>query len=109
MDSQTFSKAYLQGIPEKRKQNRIDQIIRNFIRDLEYAASQGKTSYMYNPNNPHRPIELSNRVEPEITNNDLISAFKRKFPDCIVTYEENWVDVDYQNKVLKRGILIDWS
>ena len=109
MDSQMFSKAYLRGMPEQYKQNRIDYIISTFIKELKHAASQGKTSYMYNPNNPYRHAMNSNTVEPKITNHDLVSAFQKKFPECKVSYEENWIDVDSHNKVLKKGILIDWS
>jgi hypothetical protein len=106
MNSQIFSKAYLRGIPEQRKQEYIDILINQHLHDIKEAAAQGKTSYMYKPitGGPVKRVSL-----PVITNDDLISAFKRKFPDCIVTYEENWVDVDSQNKVLKKGILIDWS
>ena len=102
MNSQTFSKAYLRGIPGQRKQEYIDTLINQHIHAISEAAAQGKTSYMYKPITGG-PVKRVSPPLPVITNDDLISAFKRKFPDCIVTYEENWIDVDSQNKVLKKG------
>ncbi len=46
---------------------------------------------------------------PTITNEDLVAAFKLKFPDCHVSYEETWLEVNPTNRVLKKGIVIDWS
>jgi len=140
MDSETFSRSFLQGIPEQCKQSRIDQIIYQFINELKNAAAMGKTSYMYQP--PHDLIQtgpairinvslnppalgktflssasgaaginsLSNTPHlPVITIDDLVSAFQKKFPDCNVSYQETWVDIDSNNRSLKKGIIIDWS
>jgi len=107
MSSQTFSRSFLQAAPERTKQTHIDNnIIGSFIHDLQRAANAGKTHYMYthNPRMVH-----SNPPPPTITTDDLIAAFQRKFPDCDVSYQETWVEVDATNKVLKKGIVIDWS
>lgn len=107
MSFNTFSRAFLQAAPERTKQAYIEHnIIRSFIQDLERAANAGKTQYIYTQN----PRLVYTTPPPStITNDDLIAAFQRKFPDCDVSYQETWVDVDAVNKVLKKGIVIDWS
>ena len=97
----TLSRSYLQGIPEQRKQQSIDHIIHGFMRELLNVAEAGKTSYMYSLNAVGQP--------PVITNDDLVSAFQKKFPECDVSYQETWVDDNPHNRVLKKGIVIDWS
>jgi hypothetical protein len=114
MDSETFSRSFLQGIPEQCKQSRIDQIIYQFINELKNAAAMGKTSYMYNVDNcrelnKHLFPGGANQTSPVITIDDLVSAFQKKFPDCNVSYKETWVDVDSKTMSLKKGIIIDWS
>ena len=59
---------------------------------------EGKTQYIYTQNPPY-----------SLTYEDLIAGFQRKFPDCDVSYQETWVDVTATNRVLKKGIVIDWS
>jgi len=115
MSMQTYSRSFLQGLPEEEKQRRIDMIVNGFFQNLRNAAIAGKTQYIYTPDcrNMSGPIVLAKRTqtppEPIITNEDLIAAFQRKFPDCDVSYQETWVEVDATNKVLKKGIVIDWS
>jgi hypothetical protein len=107
MNSQTFSRAFLQSIPEQRKQQHIDMIIQGFLGQLQNEAAAGKTFYMYAFD--ERSIVRQHPPLPVITNDDLISAFQRKFPDCYVSYEERWIDINPNNRVLKKGIVIDWS
>ena len=123
MSSQTYSRSFLQGLPEEEKQRRIDSIVNGFILNLRNSAVAGKTQYIYTPDlhnmstpdlhNMSGPIVLTRKTytppTPTITNEDLIAAFQRKFPDCDVSYKETWVEVDAVNKVLKKGIVIDWS
>lgn len=112
MSTQTFSRAFLQAAPEREKQRRIEWILNasGFVQNLENAAIQGQTRYMYT----HNPgsvaaARTAGPVLPEITNDDLVAGFQRKFPDCHVSYQETWVDVTATNRVLKKGIVIDWS
>jgi hypothetical protein len=102
-----YSRVFLQGLPEQRKSERADQLIHRHVNAIQESAAQGKTSYMFEPDNQaHNPLHHS---IPALTNDDFIAAFQRKFPDCTVTYQEAWVDSDATNRVLKRGIVIDWS
>lgn len=101
----SFSRSVLQAIPEQRKQQRIDGIIQEVSPDLLNAAAEGKTSYTYDLiQHNHRRNQL-----PVITKDDLISAFQKKFPECNVSYQETWLDINSTNRVLKKGIMIDWS
>lgn len=112
MSTETFSRSFLQRMPEQHKQQHIDSLINVFIHDLRNAAIRGKTSYMYDLNNRQNNsqfvIPLSESL-PRITNDDLVSAFQQKFPDCNISYQETWINVNSNNKVLKKGIMIDWS
>jgi hypothetical protein len=103
-----YTRAFLQGLPEQRKREEADRLINDHVERVKQLAAQGKTSYMFEPDNKaykppqHPPL-------PVVTNEHFIAAFQRKFPDCTVSYQEAWVDVDATNRILKRGILIDWS
>jgi len=108
MSSPTLSRSYLQGIPEQRKQQRIDYIIQEFMHELLKVAEAGKTSYMYSLDNRHGVVHCGPQP-PVITNDEFVSAFQKKFPECDVSYQETWVDVTPHNRVLKKGIVIDWS
>jgi len=105
---QIFSRAYLQGIPELRKQQHIDELIDQHISMIQTKAANGKTSYMYRPYEGKMMVQ---QIPPlaVFTNDDLVQAFKLRFPDCEISYQETWVDVHTNQKILKKGILIDWS
>jgi len=120
------SRSFLQGLPELRKQQMADQMVEGIICYIHNAATAGYTSYTYDPTLYRRNIAAAKQMvhlqpksmhasgnvqaeQPVITDEDLVAAFKRKFPDCAVSYEETWVDVTPQNRILKKGIRIDWS
>jgi hypothetical protein len=118
----SVSRSFLQGLPELRKQQQADQIVQGVGSNIHMAASAGYTSYTYD-HSPYRravpnamPVvqggNTSGQVQSVasmITDEDLVAAFKRKYPDCSVSYEETWVDVTPQNRILKKGIRVDWS
>lgn len=110
MDPQIFSKAYLQKMPVQSKMDAIDRIIMGFMPELKRDAVQGKTSYMYVENNHYR--QNYSIPEIKISKDDLINRFQEKFPDCLVFYEEGWIDHckgKTEMKILRKGIVIDWS
>jgi hypothetical protein len=141
MTTQIYSREYLQSIPEKRKQSTIDQIAESFIPELQNTASSGKTCYLYEiplschqkretyiPGHAIPAIGIRTRADtsipptwqfhhtwPILSLNDVVEGLKKKFPDCKVTYEENWIeDPSWQTtgkitKTLNKGIVIDWS
>jgi len=110
MNSLTISRAFLQGLHQQRKREAADQLIRQHVDVIQNFAAEGKTSYMFelantNTTPPHNTL----RKAPVITTDDFVAAFQRKFPDCTVTYQEEWIDIDPTKRVLKKGIVIDWS
>ena len=99
-----ITRAFLQGLPEQRKRESADSTIALHVGCIQESAAAGKTSYMFEPdNNKYYPLPK------HLTIDDIVAAFQRKFPDCTVSYQETWVDVNATNRVLKRGIVIDWS
>ena len=111
MEQQTFSREYLQGLPEQIKRNTINAVIRTISNDVQRSAIGGETSYIV------EKIRITNLLKPSLSSNpslnisinDIITEMQKKFPDCIVLYEETWVNVTRSNRVLTERILIDWS
>jgi hypothetical protein len=102
-----ITRAFLQGLPEQRKMQSADLTIAPHLTYIQDSAALGKTSYMFEPDNPRH--NNPNLQANYLTADDFVAAFQRKFPDCTVSYQETWVDIDARNRVLKRGIVIDWS
>jgi len=46
---------------------------------------------------------------PESLSHELLAALGEKFPDCGVSFQEDWVETRQGVRELKKGILIDWS
>ena len=103
-----FSREYLQSVPEQRKQEQIDGIVSQFSNYLINAAAQGKTSYMY-----VRPTNSGSAgcwpPPPSLTDAELIAGFFTRFPGCKIYNEEEWVENGPTTRILKKGIVIDWS
>ena len=109
MNNQVYSREYLQNVPAQRKKDKINNIINHFIQVLQNAAADGKTSYMYVLEPQKRHHMMTSVKEVELTPDDLIAGFQLKFPDCIISYQEVWYDTNTTTRVLKKGIVIDWS
>jgi hypothetical protein len=112
MAAPILSRAYLKSRPEAVKQQSIKNALASFIQSVPAIAAEGKTSatyYIYEPsNNPHHNRQYAMRPN-NVTNEDFIEALKQIFPDCSVSYEETWTPSDPVTRVLKKGILVDWS
>ena len=110
MNSQIFSREYLQSAPQLQKQAQIDTIVQTFKGQLYAAAASGKTSYMYTrPTNTNSCLSSWPPPPPEVTDAELIAGLFTRFPGCNIYYEESWTDVNPTNRTLKKGIVIDWS
>jgi len=111
MAEQTFSREYLQGLPEEIKRNIITHVINSIVSEVKRSAIMGETSHIV------EKIRITNLLKPSLSSNpkinisinDIITEMQKKFPDCIVLYEETWVNVTPSNRVLTERILIDWS
>jgi hypothetical protein len=94
-------------------------LLGNVFNHVTTAATNENTSYRIDEqlyaqyqvpanqlNNPHMEVYLLNVI---LSNEDIIGALQAKFPDCVVSFQETWVDAEDNTRVLKKGILIDWS
>jgi hypothetical protein len=110
MSAQLYSRDYLQSMPEQRKQQEINGIVGQFQGELLNAAASGKTSYMYVRQIENRPqISWPSHSPPPLTDAELVAGFFTRFPGCKIYYEESWVESGPTTRVLKKGIVIDWS
>jgi len=123
MEGQILSREFLRGIPAKIQREKVDRIIKSFYHDLYTVASAGATSYFYNRSliPDTLPIKTvcskksmmtfaqSEIYESIMSPDELVPLFKEKFPDCKITYEEQWVNTTDNTRLLKKGIRIDWS
>ena len=76
MNYKTYSRAYLQGIPDERKQQEFDHLINRIQDDLLKTAATGKTSY-----------RLCTNVFPSLyTIDNILAVFQKIYPDCKVTH-----------------------
>jgi hypothetical protein len=108
MSAQLYSRDYLQSMPEMRKQQEIDGIVGRFCSSLINAAAEGKTSYMYVRPDTHKLIGC-HPPQPVLTDAELVAGFFTRFPGCNIYYQEDWVESGPTTRVLKKGIVIDWS
>lgn len=108
---QTFNREYLRTAHaralEQQRIQAITQWVEQSTGQIVHAANTGKTQYTIEY--PIRSgIQTSNYMP---TPEDLIDAFRLKFPDCRVEYGETWEpsprNPNQMNK--KSGIIIDWS
>lgn len=105
MGSQVYSRDYLKNIPQERKKQKIDRIVAGIINDIHNAAAAGGTSYRY-----VRSTEVkSYPPDPVLTDAEIVAGFFECFPGCKIYYEDNWVESGKDIKILKKGIVIDWS
>ena len=166
MSSQTYSRQYLQGLPEMKQRERrekelkeqLDRLFHQISNPVMAAAELGETKYLYDmrpwmqqqQQQQHmrlqqqhqqevqqlmlldRTVDIStkqqkfdaqmqayqrsqkggiyeNLVAPEDRSYELLAGLKEKFPDCTVSFQEDWVETRKDMRVLKKGILIDWS
>ena len=109
MSYQTFTRSYLQGLPEMEKQRYLDCHLEQVIQTIRHKAIEGKTSYTYVPDWVPLRYGLEKGQNFTYTTDDYIRAFKGRLPDCDVSYQEKWVDVSPMNRILQKGIVIDWS
>jgi hypothetical protein len=108
MSLKTYSRDYLQAIPQQRKEQQIDGIVQNIIHDIHTAAAVGMTSYRYVKPTTNGGVR-SYPPEPVLTDAEIIAGFFARFPGCKIYYEEAWVETQPGTRNLKKGIVIDWS
>lgn len=118
---QTYSREFLQSIPEKKKQQEFDAMVQNFWNALYQVAESGQTLYFFDMTNIRKVSspDLTQRnviqtarsinTQTTMTNEEIVTRFQQKFPECLIKYSEEWVESNASTKILKRGITVDWS
>ena len=109
MSSQTYSREYLQAVPQQRKKQAMDSIVQMIINDIHTAAAVGGTSYRYVRDDRANHYVAGGHPVTVLTDAEIIAGFFARFPGCKVYYEEAWVEAGRDTKTLKKGIVIDWS
>ncbi len=123
MNSQIYSREYLQSAPELKKQAQIDFIISGFIEQLKINASEGKTEYRINLDVDEKGVRrnylhvgsmmgrnhVSSQIQKGLTDAELIAGLFTRFPGCKIYYDEKYIQATYNTQSLKKEIVIDWS
>jgi len=105
MKNQVYSREYLRSVPDEKKQQMFDQIINNFQYDVINVAATGKTSFMIDITR----IRQNTNCSTIHTDDELVVAIQKRYPDCAVKFDEQWVETGRDTRVRKAGIVIDWS
>jgi hypothetical protein len=63
--------------------------------------------YEYLINNRKTLSDLDKQIV--VLNQEIILAIHKRFPDYAVSTKDMWVEINPIKRVLKKGILIDWS
>ena len=86
---------YLRGLSAQ-----MDHIVEGFINEVKAAAGNGETYFLF---------EKGRYEYMNMTADILIPVFKNRFVGCKVYYRENWNFPESYDRILIRGIYIDWS
>ena len=95
-------------------------MVQGFYQSLYLTAENGQTSYFFDMTNMRKvtPDPAQNHIvkkaasinlQTSMTNEEIVSRFQQKFPECLIKYSEEWVETNASTRVLRRGIMIDWS
>ena len=70
---------------------------------------QSKKEAMFNAQQQAYEQAQQAQAPPEELIQELLAGLKEKFPDCAVSFQEDWIETRQGVRELKKGILIDWS
>ena len=110
-----ITRVELQSLESKYKRQEIERLLKPAYDIVRNSAISGKTQVFIQTQEVSRPVGNSIRVQQR---NDILytwdlqgclEALKEFFPDSKVELRETWVDISLTNRVLKKGIFIDWS
>ena len=105
--NETFPRSYLQNLRAKRRAENVANIINNHVQQIFSMAITRSTSYVFRSFTHHSHSGAPYGFDP--TPDELVDAFKTKFPGCSVDYTEAWEEVRPGVKEQRRSIKIDWS
>lgn len=95
-----FTRKHFMSFPGQGRQQVLQQICLGVNGDICRVTGLGYTSYMYQPRFAGSKLQ--------ITNDELVEVFEKKFAHCEVAYKEAWIETALGPR-LQKGIVIDWS
>jgi hypothetical protein len=113
-----ITRAELQQFESKANRDRLIIDLRNVYQYVVSSARSGKnqifieTVEIPKPKGTAQQTECCKKVPHILRSSDIqacLEILKELFPDSKMILQETWVDVTPTNRVLKKGILIDWS
>ena len=110
-----ITRVELQSLESKYKRQEIENLLKPAYDIVRNSAISGKTQVFIQTQEVSRPV--GNTIQTGERNGILrtwnlqgcLDVLKEFFPDSKVELKETWVDISLTNRVLKKGILIDWS
>ncbi len=108
----TYSRDYLRSLPEKHRQEMINNEIAFYHPPITSAARSGKLEYKIDLTEYlNRMKQSPNRYPPPYrpTIEDIVEGLKNCYQDCKVEYIEDWIETKPGIKEQKKVILVDWS
>jgi hypothetical protein len=96
---------------QQRFQQQHQQEVRQLMmlgRNAEISAKQEKYDAQMKAYHQAQSRQQAQEL-PEGPSEELLAGLREKFPDCAVSFHEDWIETRQDVRVLKRGILIDWS
>jgi hypothetical protein len=124
------TREYLQNLPIQRRKEFVNQQCEEYRRRIIDIAARGNTNCLISVSSTnaqgsqvlttkkshnhldvgaHIGLRIAGQITDPPSTEEIIEYLKEKFPDCKVSYEEQWQDVAPGRRELKKGILVDWS
>jgi len=130
MAAPIYSRQYLRDLPEllrrQRREQQLNQQLNSLFQQIQSplmaAAGRGETKYLYDmmqwmsshgtplkKNSLQQYDQFQAQTPPEDRSDELLAGLREKFPDCSISFQEDWIETRQGVKELKKGSLIDWS
>jgi hypothetical protein len=100
----------LKGGKEFVRYQTFDTLLQVIWMDIKREAEAGKTKYVFRVDKPNKQIgslsELQNPITMTLFIMDFMDILKKEYIDCKIEYVET---KGYEDKLIERVIVIDWS
>ena len=108
-----YNREYLRNFKSLQKKRNRQKYIQNVLNTSQQhilqCAYSDKTSYCWE-NDKYIAYLIKNTMPFEVvTDEELIEAFQKKYPDCKVSHGELWIEQGPGIHIVKTGIVINWS
>ena len=111
MNSQVYSREYLQGLHAARRKDMIKHHIQPYVQKILGAAGSGQTSILLQEDKNHtfQMQHFQNNGMTPPTQEEICETLQEQFPDSKIEYQEKWVQITRDKQELKKGLNVDWS